>query len=525
MSGKAKQMNTIKQVLRLHTDGVSNRQIAVRLGLNKETVNNYVRKAKSDTLGIPALLKLEDPVLEHRMLGGHPAYPDTRFEEFRKLLPYLEAELKRPHVTLYQLWMEYRQDHPDGYGLTQFRYHYNQQRKASGASVSTVLKDTYLGGEKLFVDFAGDTLEWVDMDSGEIVKAQVFVACLPSSDYAYALAVPSQKVEDFIYALERCLRFLGGVPRILVPDNLKSAVVKAERYQPALNNVLADFADHYGCVVLPTRPRHPKDKSLVEDQVKLVYRRVYAELRNLTFYSPQDLNTAVAEKMLAHNRKRMQALPYSREEQFLAIDKPMLRPLPETTFEMKWRSELKVMANGCVYLGRDRHYYSVPYEHVGKSVQVIYTRSLVTIYAQGMSIATHGRDYRPGRYTLVDTHLASSSRAYRSRSPAYYSERAWKASPELGKVVDTMFATATVPPETFYRGCDGLLHLYRHTDAKLFRLACQAALDTGQCRYAFIDQVIKSKGSGLGGLYADADPDGETAPPSHDNIRGKRAFK
>jgi transposase len=524
MSGKAKEMNTIKQVLRLHKEGMSNRKIAIQLAINKETVNNYVRKAKADTMGISALLELDDPILEHRMLGGHPAYPDGRFEQFRELLPYLEAELKRPHVTLYQLWKEYRGDHPEGYSLTQFRYHYNQQKEASCSSVHTILKDTYQGGEKLFIDFAGDTLEWIDPGSAEVITVQVFVACLPSSDYVYALAVPSQKVEDFIYALDCCLQFLGGVPKILVPDNLKSAVIKTDRYDPSINSVLEDFANHYGCVVLPARPGHPKDKSLVEDQVKLIYRRVYAELRNRTFYTLNELNEAIAEKMLLHNRKRMQGRPYSREEQFLAIDKTKLRPLPVDKFEVKRRTELKVMTNGCIYLGRDKHYYSVPYRYIGELVHVIYTRTLVKIYCRGEIIATHMRDYKVGAYSLIEEHLASKSLAYRQRSPAYYSERAWKALPELGQVVDRMFSSSGVPPETFYRGCDGLLNLYRHTDTKLFKQACMAALRTDQCRYAFINSIIASKGSGLKLLFEE-DNQELTTHPSHENIRGKEAFK
>jgi transposase len=230
------------------------------------------------------------------MKGGSPSYPDKRFESFKALLPYLEEEMRRKHVTLRLLWEEYKQSHPDGYSLTQFRFHYNQNVIAQ--KPTTLIRDTYIAGEKLFIDFAGDTMGYVDMVTGSLVKVQMFVACLAVSDYGCAMCVPSQKSVDFLHAIICWLKSLGGVPRIIVPDNLKSAVIKTDRYEPTLNNVLEDMANHYGCSVLPARPYHAKDKSLIEDHVKLVYSRVYAALRDKVFYSLEALNHAVAEKIL-----------------------------------------------------------------------------------------------------------------------------------------------------------------------------------------------------------------------------------
>jgi transposase len=375
-------------------DGYSNRAIAIALDMDKGTVNHYVNCASADSMELEALLSLDDPVLEHRLKGGHPAYPDKRFDAFKELLPYLESEMKRKHVTLKLLWEEYRLKNPDGYGLTQFRFHYNQNVMAQ--KPSTVVRDTYIAGEKLFIDFAGDTIGYVDRVTGERVKVQMFVACMAVSDYGFAMGVPTQKSEDFIHAIICCLKSLGGVPRILVPDNLKSAVTKTDPYEPVLNSILEDMANHYGCTVLPARPCHAKDKSPAEGLVKLVYSRVYAELRNDVFYSLEELNRAVSAKMLAHNRKRMQRLPYSREEHFLAVEKPALSPLPDTGFEIRSQTELKVGMNGFIYLGRDKHYYSVPHTYTGQKVKVIYTRTLVRIYCNGETVATHGRDYKPG---------------------------------------------------------------------------------------------------------------------------------
>lgn len=521
MAGKTKSMSQIKQLLLLKKQNVSNRKAATQVGMDKETVNNYVRKVKADPLGIDGLLKLDDPVLEHRLKGGNAAYPDERFEEFKALLPYLEEEMsksRKTHVTLKLLWEEYRREHPDGYGLTQFRYHYNQNTEASKEKkASTILTDLYVGGEKVFLDYTGDTLGYVDRETGEIIKTQTFVASLPASDYGYILFVPSQRTEDFVYAISQYFKHIGGVPKILVPDNLKAAIVKSDRYEPSVNRILEDMANHYGCFILPTRPVHPKDKSLVEDHVKLVYQRVYAELRNMTFFSLDELNKAAAEKMKAHNQKRMLQHPYTREERFLAVDKPNLLPLPAEDFEIRCYTDMKVAPNCCIYLGRDKHYYSVPFQHIGKKVHVEYTRTIVKVYSEGQLVATHKRDYAPGKYTIVNEHLASNSREYRNRTPERYIERCENMLPELGLLVRMMFMTSKLPPEMHYRSCDGLMSLQRSTDPIIFRTACKTAIEHGKYNYKFVCQLVDSKCIGV------QIPESQ-CPPSHTNIRGKKQF-
>jgi hypothetical protein len=215
MAGKSKNMSQIKQLLLLKKNGISNRKAAPIIGINKETLNNYMSKVNTDAPGIDGLLKLEDPVLEHRLKGGNPAYSDSRFEVFKQLLPYLQEEIKRKHVTLKLLWEEYCSEHPDNhYSLTQFRFHYNQHAEAKKTSPTTVLADMRAGGEKLFLDFASDTMSYVDIETSELVPCQAFVATLPASDYDFILFVPSQRTEDFVYAIIQCLNHLGGVPKI-----------------------------------------------------------------------------------------------------------------------------------------------------------------------------------------------------------------------------------------------------------------------------------------------------------------------
>ena len=520
MAGKTKEMSQIKQLLLLKQDGVSNRKAAGIVGINKETANHYVKKALADELGIDGLLKLDDPVLEHRLKGGNAAYPDKRFEVFRELLPYLQDEMRRKHVTLKLLWEEYVEEHPDDhYSLTQFRFHYNQNTEARKESPSTILADMRTGGEKLFLDFTGDTMGYIDMETGEIVQCQAFVATLPASDYGYLLFVPSQRTEDFVYAVTQCLKHLGGVPKMLVPDNLKAAVIKTDRYEPSLNRVLEDMGNHYGTVVVPARPVHPRDKSNVEGSVRLVYLRVFAELRNETFFSLDELNAAAAAKMQKHNQKRMHKNPYTREERFLAVDRPNLKPLPATDFEIVSYTDLKVSPNCCIYLGRDQHYYTVPYQHISKTAHVAYTRSLVKIYVDGELVATHARDYGKGRYTIVEEHLASKSSEYRGLSAGKYIERAQKVSRELADVMTHIFYDSSMPAETHYRTCDGLLNLQRNSDPVIFRTACETALRYGRCSYKFIRSLVESKCAGV------TQAESLLSPPEHDNIRGREQFR
>lgn len=524
MAGKTIEMSKVKQVLQWYRKGdVSNRKIAEIVGLNKETVNTYINKAKSDPLSLDDLLAMDEYVLDVRFRGGSPSYTDYRFENFKAMLPYFEQQMDNPknHMTLLLLWEEYAQKYPnDHYSLTQFRFHYRQNTAAKKRKITTVLADLHQPGEKIYLDFSGDTLSYTDIETGEIVKVQTFVGCLPATDYTYAIAVPSQGTEDFVYAFVQCLRHLQGVPKVIVPDNLKSAVIKADRYEPALNKLMDDMANHYGAVVLPARVRRPQDKANVEGMVKTLYHRVYAPLRNQQFYSLEELNRAIAEQTLRHNQKRMQLHPFSREERFLSVEKPILRPLPKEDFEIRHTTNLKVQCNCCILLGRDKHYYSVPYQYVGQQVLVDYTRTLVKIYAEGQCVATHRRNHTQGRYTIVNDHLASKSAEWRSRSKEYYVSKASKAMTELATLISHMFITGNQAEEVYYRSCDALLHLQKQTDPILFREACMAALDNERYSYSFVNNIIKSKGVGIR-----KKKDVKAPNPSHSNVRGPQSFK
>jgi transposase len=513
MAGKPKRMGQVKQILQLHSQGRGNKTIARNLGISKNTVKSYLGKYRSSKLSLDTLLKMEDHALEKVFHPGNPAYKDQRFEELKSKLDYFESELKKPGVTKLLLWEEYRLSNPTGYSLSQFSYHLAQHLLAKNPSM--VLQ--HEPGEKLFVDFAGKKLSYIDTTTGEIIECQVFVACLPYSDYSFCMAVPSQRIDDFIYALTGCLQSLGGVPKVLVPDNLKSAVTRASRYEPTINQILEDFANHYNMSVVPTRARKPKDKALVENQVKLIYNRVYARIRNQQFLSLVQLNNAIKEYTLKHNQTRMQKRDYCREEHFLSNEKPLLQKLPENSFEIKYYKEYKLAQNNHIYLGEDKHYYSAPYQYIGKKLKVVYTRSMVRIFHQYDLIAVHKRAFSKGMYTTNKEHLCSTHQHYLNRSPEYYKNKAINLSATLGELVERIFDQKKYP-EQLYRSCDGLFSLCKRTKPDTFNKACQMAIENQNYSYGFVVNIIKNKMT----EYVQEEQSKEL--PKHNNIRGKEYY-
>jgi transposase len=514
MAGKPKEMSQIKQLLQMHKQGVGIKPIARSLGISKNTVKSYLEKYKSSKLSLETLLKMEDHALEKVFHAGNPAYKDKRFEILKDQLKYYEAELKKVGVTKKLLWEEYRLLHPNGYSLSQFTFHLGQYLQTKNPSL--VL--SHDPGEKLFVDFAGKKLSYIDTQTGEIIDCQVFVACLPYSDYSFCIAVKSQSVEDFIYALVKCLGAIGGAPRVLVPDNLKSAIVKASRYEPTVNRALEDFANHYNMAVVPARARKPKDKALVENQVKLIYNRVYARIRNQQFFSLGDLNLSIKKYTRYHNQTRMQEHDYSREELFLSEEKKTLQALPGEPFEIKYYKEYKLAQNNHIYLGEDKHYYSAPYQHIGKKLKVVYTKTMVRIFCNSELVAVHQRNFAKGRYTTQKGHLCSTHRHYLGRSPEFYKNKANKISGTLGYLFELIFSQDKYP-EQLYRGCDGLFSLQKNTPAPTFEKACKMAIEYGNYSYGFILNIIKNKMTG----YQQTDGTNQELP-KHENIRGKNYY-
>jgi transposase len=522
MAGKPKPMSQIKQLMILYKQGKGRKTIARILGISKNTVKTYLEKLevlqhpqKGKGWTIKDLLDLQDPVLEAKFHAGNPAYKDERYEDFKSRLPDFLEELKKTGVTRHLLWQEYKQQQTEGYGYSQFCYHLHQQQVASRPSMVLEHKP----GDKLFIDFAGKKLYYTDKETGEIIKCDVFVACLPYSDYSFAMALKGQTIGDLLQALSCCLQHLGGVPHAIVPDNLKAAITKASRYEPDLNRALEDFANHYGTSILPARVGKPKDKALVENQVKLIYNRVYAQLRNMQFFDLKSLNEAITEKIKAHNQTRMKQKPYCREERFLAEEKKLLAPLPTERYELKSYTELTVAKNNHIQLYEDKHYYSVPYRLIGQKVKVIYTANMVYIYSKGTQVAAHIRSHVAGRYTTFKEHLCSHHQHYKDRSPQYYVNQAEKKSASLHKLVLLIFKQDRYP-EQLYKTCEGLFSLYRKTEPQRFEKACQLAIEYQNYSYKFMLNLLQNR------IIEQAEESiTEKNLPKHKNLRGKQYYQ
>ena len=526
MAGTVKEMSLIKQVLQLKQLGESNRGIARRLPINKETVNGYMNTIDANGWDIGELLKIDDPELERMFHAGSPAYTDARMKEFLRLLPYFREQLtnRKLHVTRQLLWEEYRHTHPDGYGKSQF-YDHLKQNLVAQKDITTVLAQTYKPGEKLMIDFAGDKLSYIDTETGEIMKVEVFVACMPYSDYIYVICVPSQRTEDFLFALRMCLEHLGGVPPIVVPDNLKAAVITPDRHEPELNTALRDMGNHYHFTVLPCDPASPTQKALVEDAVRIAYNRIAAKLRGREFHSLLELNAGVEEQNILLNQTRMQKRPYTREERFHAMEKPLLQPLPEEVFEMRYYADLKVGSNNFVELRHDKvtHFYSAPYIYIGRMARVIFTRSWVKIYVDNQLVATHTRKHDYG-HTYEPEHMASNSRAIMERSAAYYVSWAGKKSEECKAYISEIFnpQRTNKPEEVYYRLCGAILSSYKKYESSLVDLTCRQCLDNRVFTYKKFEAILKhnyiTQSDDEPCLFA-------PVPTNHANMRGSDYFK
>jgi len=487
MAGTITTMSKIKQLMHLHQSGKSKKAIAAILSMSKNTVKRYLVKLSFLQTDINDLLALDDMELEKRFHGGNPAYADQeKYEHLKGNLSYFVEELKRVGVTRLLLWEEYKEQQANSYSYAQFCFHLGQLLKARKPTMVM----HYKPGEKLYVDFAGAQLQYVDKQTGEIIKCPVLVCTLPYSDYGFIMALRNQRTEEVIFGLSVCMVFLGGSAKVMVTDNMKSAIIQTSRYEPKVNQIMQDFCNHYGMSIIPARPYKPKDKSLVENKVKNYYTQIFARIRNCTFFSLEELNAAIRALCIKHNQRRMQIKTYTREEKFLAEERDKLLALPTTPFEIKHYREHKVGYNNHIYLGQDKHYYSVPYQHIGQKVKVIYTRNQVKVYLNKELIALHVRSYAPGHYTTEIKHLCSHHQAYLERSPEYYHQKAADtAIPELVYLIDRVFCNGKHPEQNFRR-CNGLLSLEKKSDPALFKQACQIAIDCDTHSYHFVLNVI-----------------------------------
>jgi transposase len=516
MAGKTITMSILKQIIRLRSNGVALQTIAKAVNTSRNTVKKYLRLIEVKGVSCDELLQLEDAVLDAFLQEPDPA-DQARLESLTRLFPFFEKELSRTGVTRWVLWGEYKGQHPDGYSYSQFCDHFRQWKR----SHSSTLHFEHEPADKLFIDFTGKKLTIVDPQTGEVSQVEIYVAVLGYSQLTFILAVPSQQKENFIYATEEAFYFFGGVPRALVPDNLKSAVQTADKYEAEVNPDFLDFANHYGTTVLPARSYKPRDKALVERAVNIAYSRIFAPLRNQVFYSLFSLNQAISDLLAVHNQQCFQQRPISRRQLFEQDEKHLLRPLPAERYEIKQFKEITVMKTGHIQLFEDKHYYSVPFRFIGRKVKVIYSASQVSIFYNKERIAYHKRSFKQYGYSTIKEHLSTTHQFVTEWNPDKFISWAGAIAPVVKDYITRILESATYP-EQAYRSCVGILSYEKKVGRDRLIKAVERATFYAVYNYTIIRKILQ------GGLdqLAPADEIHPSSPlPQHDNIRGPESYQ
>ena len=501
-------MRKIRDVLRYrHSAGLSLEAIARALKISKGVVSKYLRLASDAGLGWPLPDDLNDADLE-RLLYRQVAAREPTFVE--PDYAWVHQELKKKGVTLTLLWEEYRQSVGErGYQYTAFCTRYRDW----AGQLKRSMRQTHRAGEKLFADYAGPTVPIIDAVTGEIRPASLFVAVLGASSYTFACATAGQTQVDWLTGIDKALRFIGGVTALIVPDNPRALVAGPDRYEPELNRATAEFASHYGTVILPARPRKPQDKAKAEVGVQVVERWILARLRHRRFFSLAELESAVAELLPPLNDRPFKKLPGCRREAFVRLDAPYLRPLPATPFVLaEWK---QARVNIDYHVEFEGHYYSVPNALVRQAVELRITRGGIEILARGHRVASHARSSRKGQFSTVAEHMPASHRAHAEWSPTKLLTWAASVGPATAELVQRML-TEKPHPEQGYRACLGLMRLARKHGRSRLEAACTRALAVGAHRYRSVASILE-KGLDRQPL---APQQAELALPDHANVRG-----
>jgi transposase len=504
-------MRKIHEVLRLHFEhGRSKREIARIIDASPTTVSDYLARAKVAGLHYPLPADLDDAALERRLFP--PSEPSS-VKRPAPNWPAVHNELRRKGVTLELLWQEYKAEQVDGLQYSAFCDHYRRWRQ----QLTLSMRQTHTPGERLFVDYAGQTVGVTNGTTGEIRDAQIFVAVLGASNYTYLEATWSQQLPDWIGSHVRALEFFGGCTELWVPDNLRSGVTKASRYEPDLNPTYHDLAEHYGVAVLPARARRPKDKAKVENGVLVITRWVLARLRHQRFFSLNELNRVLRTLLLDLNRRPFKKLPGCRASAFAEMDQPALRPLPQRRYEY---AEWKVARVGIDYhVEIDGHYYSVPCEHARVQVDVRVTKATVEVFQRGQRIASHAYCTVKGRHTTIDAHMPAAHREVAGWNAATLTERAAAIGPRCAVLVERLLHQRRHPQQA-YRSCLGVLSLGQRYGVERLEAACARALKHGAASWKSVQAILKN------GL--DQQPQGVQRTldlPEHENLRGAAYYQ
>lgn len=506
-------MRKVKEVLRLSWGcALSNRKVARSCSTTHGTVAEYVRRARRAGLSWPLPEDLDDARLEE-LLWPPPVLIST---EERPLPDWsvVDRELRGKGVTLFLLWQEHKERHPEGYQYSRFCDLY----RAWCGKLDLVMRQSHRAGEKMFVDYCGQTVPVVDRSRGRVREAQIFVAVLGASNYSYAEATWGQSMPEWISSHVRAFSYFGGVPEVVIPDNLKSAITKACRYEPDLNPTYQELATYYGTAVIPARVRKPRDKAKVEVGVQVVERWILARLRHRRFFSLAELNEAIGDLLVQLNRRPFKKLPGCRKDLYRRLERPALRPLPAVAYEYaEWK---KARVNIDYHIEVDRHYYSVPYQLVGKQVDVRVTERTVECFYKSKRVASHIRSHLGGRHSTVRDHMPEPHRQYLDWTPQRLVRWAQKTGAATAKLVESILASRPHPQQG-YRSCLGIMRLGKTYGSDRLEAACQRALAIGATTYKSIQSILKT------GLDQRPLPARSAAPDpiKHTNIRGPGYYR
>ena len=503
-------MNTkLKNILLCYASGMGIKSISCAFDISRNTVRRYVRMYQDS--GIPAekLPSLSDARLQELFAipGARERKPSDRQIRLEALLPEYAARLSRRGMTVKKLYEEYHAGHPDGY----LRASFGMKLRQFMLQTNAIGHVEHRAGDQMYIDFAGDRLEIVDESTAEVRKVEVFVAILPCSHYTYCEAVWSQKKEDLIKACENAFHFYGGAPCAIVPDNLKSAVTRSDRNEPVINADFESFAEHYGCAVVPARVRHPKDKALVENAVKLMYRSVYVDLEGLMFHNLESLNETILKSLETFNTRNLTRRRESRRQLFEDVEKVALRPLPASRYQMKQRAVATVQRNSYVTL--NKHHYSVPVQYVGKRVDLVYDTDTIDIFHGFTHVATHHRNDTPYEYTTKPSHNLPG----RKGSCESDIEKLLSRAAQIDNIV-VYYLRAVIEdrryPELAFRVCRGIMKLEKNYGQERLVSGCAAAMDA---RLYSVSDMVDILESGADADYlpgADTDGNERLTPDS-----------
>lgn len=497
-------MRKIREVLRLKYElGLTKKQIVTSCNIGMSSVKRYLRQARELNLSWPLPKDLDDLALELLL------YPSEK--KFRHELPDLQnihQELKHKGVTLYLLWEEYKSKEPKGISYSRFCQIYRDFKN----KLPIAMRQEHKAGEKTFVDYAGLTVPYVDRYTGEILQAQIFVGVLGASNYTYAEATKSQALPDWIGSHMRMFKFFGGVSEVVVPDNLKSGITKAHYYDPVINPTYQELANHYGVAVVPARVRKPKDKAKAEVGVQGIERRILAKLRNQTFFNITEINAAIKPLLAEYNAADFQKLPGSRLSEFIKLEKPALKPLPQ--YEYSYADWKKVRAGIDYHVAFDNHFYSIPYKYRQQQLDLRITNTILECFYKSKLIATHRRSYKKG-YTSIKEHMPKRHQQHAEWTPDRLINWAKKTGGQTAELIEAILASRPFPQQAF-RACFGIMRLGKSYGQNRLELASKRALALGAYTYRSVESILKK---GLEKLPVPTD-ESSSSIPTHDNVRG-----